>query len=472
MVVKTVLLTLFFLFFLGNLNTVHAVVIDCTVDYGNITRGNCQPTCDGGTWAREDTYSGYPPGNPNFGGECAITSYFSNGPDANGNGGCTQSGSQPICQSPVTYCAPPNTNYPCTGAGGVCAHASRTNDDRCHGLQMDTPAGGPGNFCYRTNCGNTCNSNYTCSTVWAEQNADKGGIHFCEPEDASSPYYCAPPPPPPAPTNISHSCGFINGDRATVTWNASAGATSYEIHMTSNQTGQEFVNTTTTSPSYTTQVRAQDTNYVQLYSLKPNAPKGGPTFYWFNCGKILASCNSACSTDSDCVTNYCAPLGTNGNLISLCRNRSYPTEATCQTPTTTRPPSACNGPCSQNSECQSNLSCYQGACRNPQNLTSQTCGPPSVGYCACGMCAPVWTAGGYTALQPTNCPAPSQYLSVTYDNGYLLPTCRTVPSGQVRNPDGCGFSPPATPAPNAGCASLPSNACNAQCPCSSGNCSI
>jgi hypothetical protein len=120
-----------------------------------------------------------------------------------------------------------------------------------------------------------------------------------------------------------------------------------------------------------------------------------------------------------------------------------------------------------NAACPADPNCRTDACRPPASPSPGVTPPP---YSACGVSGTVWTAGGYTALQPSNCSS-NQYLSVPSSNGYLTPTCSSIPSGGIKYPNGCGYSfvPTVSPSPVTNpCGNLGPGQCSAQCACPAG----
>ena len=91
----------------------------------------------------------------------------------------------------------------------------------------------------------------------------------------------------------------------------------------------------------------------------------------------LASCNSTCITNSDCVSELTCSGG-------YCRNPSCVDSTTCvcavatSTPTPTPIPTiaalvTCNSVCTVNADCLSGLVCASGACRNPSCTDKTNC---------------------------------------------------------------------------------------------------
>jgi hypothetical protein len=85
------------------------------------------------------------------------------------------------------------------------------------------------------------------------------------------------------------------------------------------------------------------------------------------------SCNSTCTTNSDCQSGLVC-------ISNFCRNPSCTDQTNCQcqvvynNPTPTpivQPPATCNSSCTLNTDCTGGLVCIGGACRNP-SCTSQT----------------------------------------------------------------------------------------------------
>lgn len=72
---------------------------------------------------------------------------------------------------------------------------------------------------------------------------------------------------------------------------------------------------------------------------------------------------------------------------------------------------------------------------------------PYQSYSACGQSGQLWVGGGYRPLQPSDCTG-NTFLKIYRDgSGYITNVCEAVPSGYVRNADGCGASPaPTSPA--------------------------
>lgn len=73
--------------------------------------------------------------------------------------------------------------------------------------------------------------------------------------------------------------------------------------------------------------------------------------------------------------------------------------------------------------------------------------PPSQyqSYSACGQSGQLWVGGGYRPLQPSDCTG-NTFLKIYRDgSGYITNVCEAVPSGYVRDSDGCGASPASLP---------------------------
>jgi len=102
------------------------------------------------------------------------------------------------------------------------------------------------------------------------------------------------------------------------------------------------------------------------------------------------SCNSSCSTDTDCADGLDCIGG-------MCRNSSCSAETDCtcdiptETPTATPTGASCNNACSVNSDCAGGLICSGGACRNSSCVNEADCvcdvatGTPTLPQCSDGI---------------------------------------------------------------------------------------
>lgn len=252
---------------------------------------------------------------------------------------------------------------------------------------------------------------------------------------------CPRPPTPPAVTNVSSSCGLTpSGYRATVSWSGSTGATSYEISFRKDSGGVGANVYATNSTTYTANVESSKTYEVIVYAVNPGASptKSAGTYHWLSCGATLKSCNSQCSSDTECITGYCAPVGVGGgNQVPLCRNRNYPTQANCQAPTPTPgpgpvitpTPSVCNHTCpaGQTPYCCTTINPSIGCFSLSTAWCNQPSDNPEPDCASCGT-----THGGASCGIEGCCAQPSQlvthpgYSGAHYDYTYYV--CASVPT--------------------------------------------
>lgn len=81
------------------------------------------------------------------------------------------------------------------------------------------------------------------------------------------------------------------------------------------------------------------------------------------------SCNQNCATDTECSSNYC--------YKGQCRLAENREDSFCRGVGDQGLNRACNEYCADKNECASGYSCYYNRCRNPRNITSDTCANPA-----------------------------------------------------------------------------------------------
>ncbi len=174
------------------------------------------------------------------------------------------------------------------------------------------------------------------------------------------------PSPTPGVINISAQCS-ASGDSATLTWNAVAGATKYNVRLDQLDNNAS----TCTDGWYCSDPPDKMLDNLTTLSTSVVVAPGKSYEVWVH--YVNADGVSAPSTHTSFICN-------------TSNNTPTPTG----TPNPSATPNACNGSCGSNFNCQSNYVCYQGFCRNPSCTTSTTCG-----------------CGGTSTPAPTGTPAPS-----------------------------------------------------------------
>ncbi len=99
------------------------------------------------------------------------------------------------------------------------------------------------------------------------------------------------------------------------------------------------------------------------------SPSPSPTATPATGGVRVVSCNTSCTSNSQCGVNQrCYSVG-NG---SRCRLATNPTDANCAV-ANAGPNYSCNQYCADTTECAAGLSCWNNQCRRPENIQSTTC---------------------------------------------------------------------------------------------------
>lgn len=217
------------------------------------------------------------------------------------------------------------------------------------------------------------------------------------------------------------SCSAANG--ASCSWSPSDGATSYHYKIVNVGTGQTVAEGDTSSPSASfTSVPGQTYTCVVTAS---NACGTAPQ----------AEGTSTCQ-----ITQTPTPTGTVTPTPTL-----TPTVTTTPTPT----PLSCNSSCSTSSDCagitgsnQTPLSCINGFCRNPSCSSDATCfcGSPTPTQTLTPTQTPTQT------LTPTESVTPSQTQTPTPTQS-ITPTNTLTPTLSVTPPPGSTATPSVTQTP-------------------------
>lgn len=148
------------------------------------------------------------------------------------------------------------------------------------------------------------------------------------------------------------------------------------------------------------------------------------------------SCNQNCASDTECSSNYC--------YKGQCRLAENREDSFCRGVGDKGLNRACNEYCADKNECASGYSCYYNRCRNPRNITSDTCSnPPSP-----RPVTNIGTSRGSTrvtprpSVAPTPSPSPSPTPSVSATPS---PVMSPSPSPNIYDEDAFRISPsPAT----------------------------
>lgn len=86
------------------------------------------------------------------------------------------------------------------------------------------------------------------------------------------------------------------------------------------------------------------------------------------------SCNQNCSTNNECANNLMCYKISNDQR---CRLASNPTSDSCQGVADQGLDFTCNHYCANTGECADGLSCWYNRCRQPDNVSSESCQPPT-----------------------------------------------------------------------------------------------